>query len=392
MGKQEEYDEIDKRIEEAITQKVEVPESFEKAMREALFSEKFYKRLRKRKIIRTVTTACASVILTSGVAIGGFIAYEKIWKEPKQYTYEELQNTIAKSDVSEEEKESLISEDEAKKNALEILNNLGYEGEEVQKISLDKSNEELIGKIYYNIDTNNDKGQQLNVRINAENGKLEALEDNYNFDNVNNMQNISKEEAEKYAIQICKDIKYGEDDLEMASCVENFQNKGNSIKLWNTTFEKKYNNVVNPYEQLVILFWIQNNEMKIASIYTNDTGKYENNPLVIDKEKAMEIAKNKENELTNAEITSISSEYGIRMMNKYIYELEMKKNNDNIIYDGDESVNNVNKIVRNVWIVKIEHKDGDYTNVIDYLRGFSKQYYIDATTGEIIGGKEGIID
>ena len=89
MGKQEDYDEIDKRIEEAITQKVEVPESFEKAMREALFSEKFYKRLRKRKIIRTLTTACASVILTSGVAIGGFIAYEKIWKEPKLYTYEE---------------------------------------------------------------------------------------------------------------------------------------------------------------------------------------------------------------------------------------------------------------------------------------------------------------
>ena len=392
MGKQEDYDEIDKRIEEAITQKVEVPESFEKAMREALFSEKFYKRLRKRKIIRTVTTACASVILTSGVAIGGFIAYEKIWKEPKQYTYEELQNTIAKSDVSEEEKESLISEDEAKKNALEILNNLGYEGEEVQKISLDKSNEELIGKIYYNIDTNNDKGQQLNVRINAETGKLEALQDVNIYNLANNAQNITEEKAKEISIDICNDIKFEKKDVEMSSCAEDIFNYDKEIKLWNTTFFKKYNNVVNPYEKLVIRFWVENNEMKIASIFTQDSGKYENNALVINKERAMEIAKDKENQLTDSEIINISSEYGIRMMNKYIYELEMKKNNDNIIYDGDESVNNVNKIVRNVWIVKIEHKDGDYTNVIDYLKGFSKQYYIDVTTGEIIGGKEGIID
>ena len=99
IDKQEEYDEIDKYIEKAVTQKIEVPESFEKAMREALYSERFYKRLRKRKMIRAISTACATVILTSGVAVGGFIAYEKIWKEPKQYTYEEFKNTIANFDV-----------------------------------------------------------------------------------------------------------------------------------------------------------------------------------------------------------------------------------------------------------------------------------------------------
>ena len=321
MGKQEEYDEIDKRIEEAITQKVEVPESFERAMREALFSEKFYKRLRKRKIIRTVTTACASVILTSGVAIGGFIAYEKIWKEPRQYTYQELENTIAKSDVSEEEKESLISEDEAKKNALEILENLGYEGEEVKKIELDKNSEELIGKTYYVIETNNSEGQQLNVRINAETGKLESLEDNYNFDNVNNIQNISKEEAEKYSIQICNDIKYGEDDVEISSCIEDFQDRGNSIKLWNTIFTKKYNNVVNPYEKLVIRFWVENNEMKIGSIFTQDNGKYEDNPKVINESDAIKIAIEKEKTFTNIQIDKTNCTLGIRKFNTNIFEL-----------------------------------------------------------------------
>ena len=395
MGKQEEYDEIDKRIEEAITQKVEVPESFERAMREALFSEKFYKRLRKRKIIRTVTTACASVILTSGVAIGGFIAYEKIWKEPRQYTYQELENTIAKSDVSEEEKESLISEDEAKKNALEILENLGYEGEEVKKIELDKNSEELIGKTYYVIETNNSEGQQLNVRINAENGNLEALQDVNIYNTANNAQNITEEEAKEISIDICNDIKFEENDIEMSSCAEDIFNYDKEIKLWNTTFLKKYNNVVNPYEKLVIRFWKENDEMKIASIFTQDSGKYENNPVVIKQEEAMKIAESKESQLTSNKIEKIDGEYGIRMMNKYFYELENEMDNTNIVYDdGDKLVNKVDKIIRNVWVVKIKHVEdnSDVNNSKDYLRGADKQYYIDVTTGEIIGGKYGILE
>ena len=387
MGKQEDYDEIDKRIEEAITQKVEVPESFEKAMREALFSEKFYKRLRKRKIIRTITTACASVILTSGVAIGGFIAYEKIWKEPKQYTYEEFQNTIAKSDVSEEEKESLISEDEAKKNALEILNNLGYEGEEVQKIELDKNNEEMIGKIYYVIETNNNQGQQLNIRINAKNGNLEALKDNNILNNVVDMQNITEEEAINISNKICEDIKYENDEVEVSSCVESIQRREKEIKLWNTIFRKKYNKVVNPYEQLVIQFWVENNQLKISSIYTEDNGKYENNPMVITQEEAIKIAENKEKELTDNIIDNVDCALGIRKFNTNIYELEINNNvfNKNDLQSG-EYIYTQEMVARNVWIVKIYHNTVQANNEIDVIKNSSKQYYIDTTTGEIIGG------
>ena len=269
---QEEYDEIDKYIEKAVTQKIEVPESFEKAMREALYSERFYKRLRKRKMIRAISTACATVILTSGVAVGGFIAYEKIWKEPKQYTYEEFKNTIANSDVPDEDKESLISEEEAKKNALEIVNNLGYVGEEIESIELDKNNEEIIGKIYYVIKTNNQNGQQLNIRINAETGKLEALKDVNVLDNVN-MQNITEEQAKNISKEICKYIKYDENEVEMTSCIEELQRRGEKIKLWNSTFMKKYDEVVNPYEKLEIKFWVEGGNTKISSISVIDSGK-----------------------------------------------------------------------------------------------------------------------
>ena len=130
-----EKDDIDKYIENIVNKKISEPEGFEKAIREALYSDKFNKKLRKRQIIRTISTACATVILTSGVAIGGYIVYEKVWKEPKQYTYDELKSTIADTEVSDEEKKDLISEEQAKQTALEIAKNLGYENEVVESIS-----------------------------------------------------------------------------------------------------------------------------------------------------------------------------------------------------------------------------------------------------------------
>ena len=387
IDKQEEYDEIDKYIEKAVTQKIEVPESFEKAMREALYSERFYKRLRKRKMIRAISTACATVILTSGVAVGGFIAYEKICKEPKQYTYEEFKNTIANSDVPDEDKESLISEEEAKKNALEIVNNLGYVGEEIESIELDKNNEEIIGKIYYVIKTNNQNGQQLNIRINAETGKIEALEDSKNFDNVGNIQEISEEEAKSISLEICKDIEYEEKDLEMISCEEDFQNRGENIKLWNTTFFRMYDNVINYYEKLIIRFWVENNEVKIGSISTQDSGKYDNNPRVISEDEAVEIAKNKEKELTSNDINNIEVDRGIRKANKVIYELENGILNTNLS-DTKETIYQQEIIIRNVWLVSITHTSSSKANEeLQRMRDKSKIYYIDSTTGEILGGE-----
>lgn len=383
---QEGYDEIDKYIEKTVTQKIEVPESFEKAMREALYSERFYKRLRKRKMIRAISTACATVILTSGVAVGGFIAYEKIWKEPKQYTYEEFKNTIANSDVPDEDKESLISEEEAKRNALEIVNNLGYVGEEIESIELNKNNQEDLEEIFYLLETNNKENQLLKIKIDAETGNLITLEDANALQKSIEAQQITEEQAKNISMEICNDIKYEKDDVEMNSCEENVLKEGNEITLWNTTYMKKYNGVVNPYEKLVIRFWVEDDMTKISSIYTENTGKYENNPTVITEDEAIEIAKNKEKELTNNDINNIEVNRGIRKANKVIYELENGKENTNLL-DTNENIYQQEIMTRNVWIIEVYHKENLNIIVENYLLGSDKQYYIDVTTGEILGGK-----
>ena len=302
-------DEIDKYIKKIVTKKIEEPPSFEKAIREALYSEKFYKRMRKRKIIKTISTACATIVLTSGVAVGGFIAYEKVWKEPKQYTYEELKNTIAQSEVPEEEKANLISEDDAKNKALEIVNNLGYENQEITKIELNQNKEEYIEKTYYKIETQNNENQNLNIRLNAETGELESLKDDNLLKNKNNTGEISKGKAIEIVDEIYEDIGVNKNEYEISYCnKDKISYQGNEKEIWKVKSNKKYDEIINPYEELCIDFIINSEKIEIRSIYHNQNDKYENNPEVITKEEAIKIATNKEKEFTNSEISKTTAE------------------------------------------------------------------------------------
>ena len=71
-------------------------------------------------------------------------------------------------------------------------------------------------------------------------------------------------------------------------------------------------------------------------------------------------------------------------MNIFIYALENNITNDNGEYQLDD-------ISRNVWVVEIKHnkdskpKDSELETVKQL---YNKKYFIDATTGEIIGGEQ----
>ena len=380
-------DEIDKYIKKIVTKKIEEPPSFEKAIREALYSEKFYKRMRKRKIIKTISTACATIVLTSGVAVGGFIAYEKVWKEPKQYTYEELKNTIAQSEVPEEEKANLISEDDAKNKALEIVNNLGYENQEITKIELNQNKEEYIEKTYYKIETQNNENQNLNIRLNAETGELESLEDNNLLANKSNTDEISKDKAIEIANSIYEDIGVDTNEYELSYCDEvEYPYSGNNKEVWSVNSNKKYNGIVNPYEELRVNFIINSGKIEISLIYHYQKGEYEKNPEVITMEEAINIARNKEQEFTNSNISKITAEKGIRQANSFIFKLENNISSTN--KDESEAIFSREITIRNVWLINVEHDERKETKEIEQrLKEKNKIYYIDITTGEIIGGE-----
>lgn len=379
-------DEIDKYIKKIVTKKIEEPPSFEKAIREALYSEKFYKRMRKRKIIKTISTACATVVLTSGVAVGGFIAYEKVWKEPKQYTYEELKNTIAQSEVPEEEKANLISEDDAKNKALEIVNNLGYENQKITKIELNQNKEEYINEIYYKIETS-DKNKNLNIKIDAETGELESFEDIGLLQKENNNEEINSEEAIEIVKSIYEDIGVNIDDYILKKCnKENIAYRGENKEVWNIESYKQYNGIVNPYEEINLKFIMNSQKVQISSISFIKDGIYENNPVVITKEEAMEIATEKEKQLTNNNISEIKAERGIRKNNSLIYRLENNISSTNKEENQDVYLNDIK--IRNVWLISINHTEKTEKKDLNArLKEKNKIYYIDISTGEIIGGE-----
>lgn len=383
-------DEEDKYLENMFSQKVEVPESFERAIREALYSEKFYKRLKKRKRIRLITTICTALIITSGVGYGGYMIYEKVWKNPEKYTYQELQSAISQTEVTNEEKESLISEEETKEKVMRIVQKLGYEGEEISSIELNENKIEEMSEIYYKIETKNDKGQNLNIKLNAKNGELESLQDDSILDSGVNGSSINEEEAKKALQDLFSKIEIDENEYDITySGKENVVYKGNEKEVWNVKGNKKYNDIVNPYEELSISFVMDSGNIKVSSISNNKNGIYENNQQVVTKEEAIEIATNKEKEFTDKEIVNIEASLDIKKMNKYIFELENsveESYNFDIENDGYEINEN---IVRNVWKVKVFHNlNDDLIITKTYLRDQSKEYYIDCTTGEIIGGEE----
>ena len=90
----------------------------------------------------------------------------------------------------------------------------------------------------------------------------------------------------------------------------------------------------------------------------------------------------------------MNSSLSIEKMNVFIYQIENNKYNvtgnpeDEIYYKTENTT-------RKVWKIMIQHDidDRDYPDFNQYVKeGMDKYYYIDATTGEIIGGEQAYFD
>ena len=381
-------DEIDRYLEKKFKEEVEVPESFERTIRQALYSERFEQVCKRRKLIKKISIFCLILLCTSGCAIGGYIAYENVWKEPKQYTYAEMENIIANDTVTEEKKDKIIEAESIKNNVNDILNELGYDDQEIKKIEIKEYKQEGLEEVYYNIETSGDN-ENLNLRVNAENGNLLSLENNKILSKDVSEADVNKSDVEKLSNELFSKISQENDAYRLYSCNSEYTSyQGELKKVWVSRYYKYYNDVINPYEELAFTFMNSVDGLEISSIRNNISGVYENNPQVITEEEAIKIAESKEKELTDNEIVGINVSLGIRMSNSYIYELENtdnSENNRNYEESGNILLNSVD-FARNVWLVEIEHELETSANLDDYLKSKDKIYYIDITTGEILGG------
>ena len=86
-----------------------------------------------RNVLKTVATVLGGIVFGTGVVFAGTKVYEnveKVWNTPKTYEFTEK--------LSEEDRKDAISEDEAKKKAIDYLGKIGLT-KEISAIDLRKN-------------------------------------------------------------------------------------------------------------------------------------------------------------------------------------------------------------------------------------------------------------
>ena len=329
-----------------------------------------------KNIPKLVATFVITTTVTGGLVYAtGNAIYEKIWKQPEKYEFS--------YEVTEKDKENAISEEEARKKAEEYLRKIGLE-DEISGLGLMKSwrGNDVIWDIGFTKGTMqmDSKGNFQSLNIPSYNYKIP-----YNY-------GITREEARRTAKELL--LKYNpnnnSDEYELVSLKRNMENDEASY-IWYADFYKKYGDLYNQYEKISI-GWVPT----INGLYNLniENSKYENNEQKISKEDAIKIATEKDKKIeTRYNIASTEAEIGIDKMNTDVVYREKNLEDyekGTINFEPDENGTykikedaefyKVDNRVRKVWEVTIYY---DYYKY-DYPERYV--YYVDATTGEIIGG------
>lgn len=366
-------DDYEKKIHDIFNNEVFTPSSYQYAIKNALLKEK-----RKNKCInpfyKIVTVTCCCVFAISGMVIATYTIVNNIWNKPKEINIAEMINNT-EDEISQHE---LVSDESIEKKIQKYLEILQISDVSNSILEL-RDNFPMSEEKYYILRTNEDynKGAYIYTDISAENV---LYFQNNNFDSNFSYDNISKETSIQIAKDILNKLNIWDDNYKL----ETYDNTNNICSI---RFLRKSNNEIkNKYDFYTITFGIFNNELKVQSILNEKNNTYGNNEILVSKEEAIEIVKQKEKQFSNLVSEVVISELGIEKMNTFIYQLEQDTIEDNTNYYKVED------IARNVWIIKVKHEKEDrfaeFKSYENYKKYASKYYYVDTTTGEIIGGKK----
>lgn len=243
---------------------------------------------------------------------------------------------------------------------------------------------------YYMVKTKWGYEEGLMVQLNANAGEFIAFNDmDLKYKHLDS-QILDDEEIRKISTDIYNKLGIEKNKYILSkTTAQDYYFESQANKLLGANFYKYYDGIANKNESLNISFMYYNGEIYLNSVLINKDDTYQNNPVVITKEEAINIAKNKEQELNPYEITNVTSSLSIEKMNAFIYQIENDKydvtgsTEDEIYYETED-------ITRKVWRIKVEHNVDARNYSEDYNKyikeGMNKIYFVDATTGEIIGG------
>lgn len=349
--------------------------------------------------------------------------YEHLWTEPKEITsveeYEKLHESNLSgsySDLSEEELSKFIQEDKAKTIAKEMLEKIGYENEEIESIEPSKNFYETDIDIIYKIKTQNG----LEIDLDGENGNFIHFDYSDLIKQRFENEEMDKEDIKNISLGLYNKFDFLNRGYEFYKCNCQIiaQGVGSSdssdYKQYTKSeylaifYEKQKSGILNKFKGITISFYIKDGKTLISGIgysdtlggmriYKNIEYVEEDNEVKLSENMAIEIAKEKDKSIFNKKIKYTRTQlindmtsYDVWAWEKgYTYEdlaFYVQKENASA---GYSKYYYDKYYIRNVYEVTIIYdvKNGEINEKDILSDELGKVYYIDVTTGEILGGR-----
>ena len=372
-------DNYEKRIKEILDRPITVSAQFEYAIDTAFLNKaKKSNNVFNNFSLKFATTVVCLLLTFSTAVFAAYMIYENIWKDPERTSRKQREESVL-APIDEEELNNIISEEKAKTIATTIIENLGYENKTISEIKINRSYEN-DEDLYYHIVFDN-----ITIQLDAKTGVVYYIEDTNTKRIVSDNDVIDENKAIEIANKTYKSAGIGNiEDYKIISAKEQDIAMNDSIiKCWEIVYG--FDDIEENYkDRFAVTFKVIGGLTYLNRLSYRELSNYMNNPIVITEDEAIKIAVDKEKEFSSLEILRVSAEIDMEMMNEFIYILENEKENDS----GSVHVEDV---MRTVWVVQIEHKKDNKPKDSSITTGrndYNKKYYIDATTGEIIGGKQ----
>ena len=339
--------------------------------------EKEEKPMSKQKILKMVAMFIVIIGLLASVTYAGSVIYEKIFKEP-----EKIENYIDELKVTDEDLANVISKEEAVNKAKEELKRykIDLDVNKIQSVELEKNPN--YDEITYIISLS--KTEQF--FIDARTGVLNyfCVDEFLSLEELEKCTSTREDVLEQAKLKL-KEYGYDENEYKISYVYSNADNDENKSYFWYIWFSKEYDGVFNEYQSISMTFIPKIN--KVHSLSISDE-PFENNEIKITMEQAIDIAKEKD-KIINSENyiqKGVDAKLEIVRVNPEVYLKENGLENGNKVATLEDGSTysyyeyKMNGRVRKAYKVTISYENRPL--------GLTRTYYVDVTTGEVIGGED----
>ena len=339
--------------------------------------EKEEKPMSKQKVLKMVAMFVVIIGLLASVTYAGSVIYEKIFKEP-----EKIENYIDELKVTDEDLANVISKEEAVNKAKEELKRykIDLDVNKIQSVELEKNPN--YDEITYIISLS--KTEQF--FIDARTGVLNyfCVDEFLSLEELEKCTSTREDVLEQAKLKL-KEYGYDENEYKISYVNSNNGDDENNSYFWYIWFSKEYDGVFNEYQSISMTFIPKIN--KVHSLSISDE-PFENNEIKITMEQAIDIAKEKD-KIINSENyiqKGVDAKLEIVRVNPEVYLKENGLENGNKVATLEDGSTysyyeyKMNGRVRKAYKVTISYENRPL--------GLTRTYYVDVTTGEVIGGED----